>query len=244
MQADSLWMAECCNILQSTATQYRMMQATQSEPYLCHCDRLDEAADDPNYAIVFDESTNEYQLESRDGRGHYVIFHCPSCGGRTPASRRERLFAKPSREELQRLKELTKDIRTIEDALRILGTPEWDNPRGMTSSKPATDGSPPVTTVHRTICYYELSDTADVCVTEFGSAGATVSFRHKTLKSDALPPAEPPMRARDLTAKQSKASLFCSICGKSDQEAANMIAGKRGNICDACVNMCVEILNS
>jgi ClpX C4-type zinc finger protein/uncharacterized protein DUF6980 len=227
----------------------RIMQPKQPEPYPCHCDTLDDAVDDANSSIVFDEMTNEYHLESRDGRGHHIIRYCPFCGGHTPASRRQRLFARPSPAELQRLKELTKDIRTIEDALRILGTPGWDNPQGTTWSKPATDDNPPLTTVHRTLWYYDYSDTADVCVTEFGSAGATVSFPHKALKPDALPPAEPPMRARDLRAEQGKReepkeTLYCVMCGKSDREAAKMVANVNANICDECVSDCVEALNS
>ncbi len=223
-----------------------MTSSKVPEPCVCHCDSLDEAADDPNCAIIFDETMNEYHLESRDGRGHSIVRHCPFCGGRTPASRRERLFAKPPREEFQRLKELTKDIHTIDDALRILGTPGWDNPHGATSTKPGADGNPPITTVHRMLWYYDLSGTTNVCVTESNSGGAQVSFQHKELKPGELPPAGPPMRARDLRSKQSEAkeTLFCAMCGKTNHEATRMIAVKSVCICDACVKLCMEILES
>jgi len=38
-------------------------------------------------------------------------------------------------------------------------------------------------------------------------------------------------------------ALHCSFCGKSQHDVAKLIAGPRVFICDACVNICVEILH-
>lgn len=36
--------------------------------------------------------------------------------------------------------------------------------------------------------------------------------------------------------------VLCSICGKSNREVEHMLAGRRGNICSECVDLCAETL--
>ena len=38
--------------------------------------------------------------------------------------------------------------------------------------------------------------------------------------------------------------LHCSFCGKSEREVAKLVAGPNVFICDACVAMCVEVLDN
>lgn len=35
----------------------------------------------------------------------------------------------------------------------------------------------------------------------------------------------------------------CSICGKSNREVEHMLAGRRGNICSECVDLCARTLD-
>lgn len=37
--------------------------------------------------------------------------------------------------------------------------------------------------------------------------------------------------------------LYCSFCGKSQHEIAQLIAGPTSFICDECVELCVDIVN-
>ncbi|MEY8768149.1 ATP-dependent Clp protease ATP-binding subunit ClpX [Francisella philomiragia] len=38
--------------------------------------------------------------------------------------------------------------------------------------------------------------------------------------------------------------LYCSFCGKSQQEVKNIIAGRDGNICNECVSKCADKINN
>lgn len=39
-----------------------------------------------------------------------------------------------------------------------------------------------------------------------------------------------------------KETLFCSFCGKSQVEVFMLVKGPNVNICDECVELCVELL--
>ncbi|MDR0571635.1 MAG: ATP-dependent Clp protease ATP-binding subunit ClpX [Rickettsiales bacterium] len=41
-----------------------------------------------------------------------------------------------------------------------------------------------------------------------------------------------------------KETLYCSFCGKSQREVKKLIAGPGVNICDSCVSLCAEVVNS
>ncbi len=38
-------------------------------------------------------------------------------------------------------------------------------------------------------------------------------------------------------------TLYCSICGKSQEEASKLVASKDVNVCNECVDLLVEIIN-
>ena len=38
--------------------------------------------------------------------------------------------------------------------------------------------------------------------------------------------------------------LYCSFCGKSQQEVKSIIAGREGNICNECVSKCAVKIDS
>jgi len=105
----------------------------------CVCRYLTNAAADPQSPIVFDPRLNEYNFVYPDpcadgtcgvGNASLRIYHCPFCGGAAPASKRHLLFAIISPEEQQRLDPLLAEIKSVEDAFRVLGAPSLDAARG------------------------------------------------------------------------------------------------------------------
>ena len=42
--------------------------------------------------------------------------------------------------------------------------------------------------------------------------------------------------------KDSKNTLYCSFCGKSQHEVRKLIAGPTVFICDECVELCMDII--
>jgi hypothetical protein len=57
-----------------------------------------------------------------------VLYHCPFCGGAAPESKRGDLFSQISDQEASRLRSLTEKVKSGADALRVLGTPDDDQP--------------------------------------------------------------------------------------------------------------------
>ena len=45
-----------------------------------------------------------------------------------------------------------------------------------------------------------------------------------------------------LTDENSKTTLYCSFCGKSQHEVRKLIAGPTVFICDECVELCLDII--
>jgi len=125
---------------------------------------------------------NEFKFEytSPGGvKGSLRIFHCPFCGGAAPASLRATLFATISGTELDRLRALTANIKTIQDALDHLGKPDIDNPSGIMITTPANGAQPPTTESFRVLTYEGLSDVADIHITDYVNKGLRVSYQGK-----------------------------------------------------------------
>ncbi len=134
----------------------------------CTCSYLQHAAEDPDNPIVFHERTGEFQFTfqepDHEGRSMLVIYHCPFCGGTAPESKRALLFAVIPRSEEERLEEILAPIRTIQDALALLGTPDFDGYTGIRQEE--QDGKPPTWRHRRQIRYERLSEVADVWIVE------------------------------------------------------------------------------
>lgn len=134
----------------------------------CSCNYLRNAAEDPDNPIIFETRTNEYQFTyqhgDEEGRAMLVIYHCPFCGGTAPRSKRALLFAAISQAEEFRLAEKLEPIKTLADAIAILGEPDYDG--YSTSKMPEEEGTPPKVKRFRDIRYEGLSDVASVWITE------------------------------------------------------------------------------
>jgi len=155
---------------------------------LCSCGYLEGQATDPDSPIVFSPETNEYHFEYKapnaEGKGMLVIYHCPFCGGAAPESTRDQLFAQITAEEENRLNECLEGIITIEDAINKLGPPDHDDPRGVGIKAPEEDGSAPNIQSFRCLTYNNLSDSADVYITDYLRDRVHITYQGKCLKSN------------------------------------------------------------
>ena len=138
--------------------------------------------DDPKCPVEFDAELNEYHI-TRTGGGHMMIYYCPFCGGRAPKSRRSGLFHRLTDAETQRLVQLTKDMRNLQDVTIAFGEPEIKHQVGMVITKPEREGKPETTQSYPVMIYEKLSDTADVHVTIYPTDRVGISFQGKAVKN-------------------------------------------------------------
>lgn len=148
---------------------------------LCDCMALTRWADDPSVPVKFDERMGEYHIviQTPHGEGAAIIRHCPFCGGKTPASKRARLFARIPNEESARLIRLTQVLNTVSDVIDALGQPDEDNPAGMRIETPEKDGKPGEVQFYRTLRYTNLSEAANVNVTVYSTERVAITFSGK-----------------------------------------------------------------
>lgn len=157
---------------------------------ICRCGYLQEQADDPRSAIVFDRELNEYNYvypcapgdgDCEGATSMLRIYHCPFCGGAAPESKRDLLFAVITAEEEERLTELLRGIRSLDDAVRMLGPPDRDEPHAITQRMPEKSGKPPAIESFRMLVYSELSETAEVWITDYRERGLSVRLQGKCI---------------------------------------------------------------
>ena len=108
-----------------------------------------------------------------------MIYHCPFCGGAAPESKRHKLFAIVSDSEADRIHKSLEHINSLDDAIRILGPPDQDDPRGFVIHRPEKDGKAPTVESYRSFLYEKLSDTADVRIIEHPQEGVSISLQGK-----------------------------------------------------------------
>jgi hypothetical protein len=74
------------------------------------------------------------------------------------------LFARIPESEEARLAQILEPVKTMDDALALLGKPDFDG--HSVSKRPEAENKAPRIEHHRTIRYDGLSDVADVLITE------------------------------------------------------------------------------
>lgn len=142
----------------------------------CDCGWFEQAARDPDCSVEFDPMLNEYNLKTANG-GSMRMYHCPFCAGRAPESLRCQMFAEIPLSETHRLRALTREIKTEEDALRVLGQPKHRYDPGAFSLAPEREGQAPEMKCYLTLIYDQHSATADIHVTIDHSGRTSVSFQ-------------------------------------------------------------------
>jgi hypothetical protein len=154
----------------------------------CKCGYLEREANHADSPIRFDPKLNEYHFihrTSTSAEAMMMIYHCPFCGGRTPKSLRANLFHRITHAELQRLCDLTKNMRTMQDVTTAFGRPDFDHPSGMVVTTPERDGKPETTKSYPEMIYTKLSEFADVHITVYPTDKVGISFEGKGVKKDA-----------------------------------------------------------
>jgi hypothetical protein len=147
----------------------------------CKCGSLARMAEDPKNSVEFDARLNEYHIRRADGSGYSLIYFCPFCGGNAPKSERASLSQRLTDAERQRLGELTKDLRTVQDVIAAFGEPDTRRPIGMTVVTPEKEGAPETTLACPVMTYTRLSDVADVHVTVYPADKVGISFQGKPI---------------------------------------------------------------
>jgi len=154
----------------------------------CKCGVPERAVADSHIPIVFDKTTNEYQLtyavEEANGSGSMTFYYCPFCGGRLPKSIRGTLFATVTASETSRLSNLTRHINSIKEAIKAFGEPDFDSPCGRGVGSAPSETKPTKFEVFRTITYCNLSDTCDVEFIDYGPYGIGKNFTGKYIGDD------------------------------------------------------------
>lgn len=147
----------------------------------CDCTWLASKVDDGRWPILFDPLVNEYHFTfpTPHGPARAIIRHCPGCGGRAPESKRASLFARISPDEQRRLQDLIAPLKTVDDVLRVLGTPDHDAAGGMTTTKPETETRGAEHQVFRHLMYQGLSETALVRVHVLPGDAVSITFSGK-----------------------------------------------------------------
>ena len=145
----------------------------------CKCGALARMADDPKDPVEFDADLNEYHLPHKDNTGYSLIYFCPLCGGRAPASKRGNLFQKLDQAERHRLSELTKDLHTVQDLIAAFGQPDVRIPLRMTVITEAKEGLPETTQSYPVMIYNNLSDVAVIHATVYPNDKVAISFQTK-----------------------------------------------------------------
>lgn len=152
----------------------------------CACNWPRDVSREPENSVRFDESTGEYEFVTSSG-GKLNIYHCPFCGGAMPRSRRAELFAYVSDAEVARLDDLTRNLRSVDEAMRALGPPDTDMAAGLRERTPTRGRRPPRVASHRVLTFSRLSDTADVQLIDRGPEGIRFSYVGKYLGTKKRP---------------------------------------------------------
>jgi hypothetical protein len=99
--------------------------------------------------------------------------------------------------ERQRLCDLAKDIRTVQEVTSAFGEPDIRQPVGWVSTTPERDGKPETTKSYPVMIYSKLSEVADVHVTIYPTDRVGFSFQGKAVKKHEGKPATRPTTAFD-----------------------------------------------
>ena len=162
----------------STRRRKPTFASVTTEP--CSCNWPRDVSAEPENSLRFDEAKREYTFITQNG-GALDIYHCPFCGGVMPRSRKTAPFAYVSDAEVSRLVELTRNLKSVDQAIRALGRPDRITARGLRVRTPPKGRRPPRVKDYRVLTFTKVSDTADVELADGGPEGISFSFCGKYL---------------------------------------------------------------
>jgi hypothetical protein len=91
-----------------------------------------------------------------------MMYYCPFCGGRTPESRRDSLFAHITQEEETRIYALFAGVRTVSDVLARFGPPDEQRDIAAAVRRAGGKGKAERGEAFRGMVYKSLSPVADI----------------------------------------------------------------------------------
>ena len=138
----------------------------------CQCGLLERWATDAAIRIEYDAEFDEYHLMLKAG-AFRMIYFCPSCGGRTPESKRGDFFTKPSQTDIQSLSARVRQAKTLDEVVHIIGQP--DDRHGPITHTPEEKRTHAVKNIKSSLVYWTLSST--VCLIVQEDEDGRVNFR-------------------------------------------------------------------
>lgn len=91
---------------------------------MCGCGQPERMASDPNSPVSFNETLNQYYVESGGGSRQNLMYFCFFCGGKMPKSKCGDHFTHIDDSELEAAMDFVSKIETVHDIFKILGEPD------------------------------------------------------------------------------------------------------------------------
>jgi hypothetical protein len=129
---------------------------------VCTCGALEHASKEPGHSIRWDPESNEYYIAYGNEGGRMMVYYCPFCGGKTPESRRNSLFAHITDAEESRIVDLFRGLRTVADVTARFGAPDEEREIAAAVRTHATEGKPVRGESFRGLVYKKLSPVAEI----------------------------------------------------------------------------------
>ena len=102
----------------------------------CVCRLPEQLARIPSSPIIFDEELSEFRIRFENGSLEQLMNYCFWCGGRLPLSRRSSLFEDISETELADIQVAISGVRSLSQAIEVLGKPDVETYNQPTSEFP------------------------------------------------------------------------------------------------------------
>lgn len=149
--------------------------ASQKTPS-CGCGTLNQWSKTYAELVEFDSFMNEFKLDLKE-HGKLLMYFCPECGGRLPASRRTELFQPLSESERLKLEQILKGAYTVEEIEARLG-PADRTIAGIDRTniqKQVYEQRP----IQRQLIYDNVVSSASIVVQEFAAGDILILFPPK-----------------------------------------------------------------
>lgn len=141
----------------------------------CQCGELARWSTIVDSIIKYDAEVHEYTIHCGTAKLH--CYFCPTCGGKLPADESDaKRFIEPSNEEITEIRQKLADVKTLDQAIAMLGVPD------RTIERDATDVQYEkiynVLPIQRTLLYSGYK-TVHLCVQETTDGKLLTSFIRK-----------------------------------------------------------------
>lgn len=136
------------------------------ETKACNCNAVNKWAENENYPIEYNESSQEYYLLVQ-GNKKYFLYFCPVCSGYLPNSEKDKKFIDFSESEVSEvneIKEKIENVETLDKLINILGVPDEKMTTGLKEiKKQKSFGRTPI---KQTLVYNSIAESFSLIVVE------------------------------------------------------------------------------